>query len=169
MRHLPLPLLLFLSGCAGRPNVSPVTGFDIDRYDGTWYEIARLDHKFERGLSRVTARYAQRKSGGVTVFNRGWSAKKRKWSEAVGKAYFRGRADVGELKVTFFWPFSGRYIVFALDHENYQWALVSGGSKKYLWILARTPRLPEPLLLELVEKARAAGYDTSKLIYVEHE
>lgn len=95
MRFLPLPMLLFLTGCAGRPNVRPVTGFDLDRYDGTWYEIARLDHRFERGLTRVTARYAQRKSGGVTVFNRGWSAKKRRWSEAVGKAYFRGRSTWG--------------------------------------------------------------------------
>ena len=150
------------------PNVRPVTDFDLDRYAGTWYEIARLDHKFERGLSRVTARYEARKSGGVTVVNRGWSEKKRKWSEAVGKAYFRGRADVGDLKVTFFWPFYGSYIVFALDHAAYQWALVSGDSPKYLWLLARTPQIPDDLKQQLLEKAKAAGYDTSKLIFVDH-
>jgi len=149
------------------PNVKPVENFQLNRYLGTWYEIARLDHSFERGLSRVTAQYSPKKGGGIHVVNRGYSERKRKWSQASGRGYFRGRTDVASLKVSFFWPFYGSYLVFALDQDAYQWALVSGGTSKYLWILSRTPRIPDDLKRSLLEKVAAAGYDTSKLIFVE--
>jgi apolipoprotein D and lipocalin family protein len=168
MKCFPLALFLCLTGCAAMPNVKPVDDFQVERYLGTWYEIARLDHSFERGLSRVTAQYSPRKGGGLNVVNRGYSEKQGKWKKANGRAYFRGRTDVGSLKVTFFWPFYGSYLVFALDRDAYQWALVSGGTSKYLWILSRTPRIPDDLKARLLETVKAAGYDTSKLIFVDH-
>jgi apolipoprotein D and lipocalin family protein len=165
-----LPIvLLFLAGCVGKPdNVEPVGNFDLQRYLGTWYEIARLDHRFERGLSNVTASYSLRDDGGVKVVNRGYSDKKGEWKDAEGKAYFVEGSDSGYLKVSFFGPFYGSYIVFELDQKNYQYAVVSGPDKSYLWILARSPKLDGTLKTQLVDKARAKGFDTSKLIYVTH-
>ena len=161
-------LLLVLSGCTAIPeNVQPVKGFQLQRYLGQWYEIARLDHSFERGLSHVTATYSLREDGGVRVINRGYSEKK-KWKEAEGKAYFVQDADVGYLKVSFFGPFYGSYIIVELDSENYQYALVSGPDKSYLWILARAPTLKQEIIDRLVAKAAALGYDTEKLIFVDH-
>lgn len=95
-------------------------------FDAGWYEIARLDHSFERGLEQVTAEYSLREGGGVQVKNRGFSNKKNKWSEAEGKAFFVGKASEGYLKVSFFGPFYGSYVVFELDKDNYQYAFVSG-------------------------------------------
>jgi len=149
-------------------NVSPVDGFRLEKYLGTWYEIARLDHSFERGLSRVTANYSLRDDGGVRVLNRGYSEKEKRWQEAEGKAYFAQRPDQGYLKVSFFGPFYGSYIVFELDHENYQYSLVSGPDKSYLWILARSPELNKDLKDRLVAAAAERGFDTGKLIFVEH-
>lgn len=161
--------ILFLAGCVEIPdNVIPVDGFRLDRYLGKWYEIARLDHSFERGLSRVTADYSLREDGGVRVLNRGYSEKDKEWKEAEGKAYFVQRTDQGHLKVSFFGPFFGSYIVFELDHENYRYALVSGPEKSYLWILARHPKMPPSLKDALIAKAATRGFDTSKLIVVEH-
>jgi apolipoprotein D and lipocalin family protein len=160
---------LFLSGCVGMPEkVAPVAHFDLDKYLGRWYEIARLDHSFERGLTRVTADYSLREDGGVRVLNRGYDEKNNAWKEAEGKAYFVKEADQGYLKVSFFGPFYGAYVVFELDHKNYQYALVSGPDLSYLWILARTPQLEKEVLNRLKKKAAAAGFDTSRLIYVDH-
>jgi len=162
-------LLLVLSGCTSIPeNVEPVKGFQLQRYLGQWYEIARLDHSFERGLSHVTATYSMRTDGGVRVLNRGYSDEKQKWKEAEGKAYFVQNADVGYLKVSFFGPFYGSYIIVELDSANYQYALVSGPDKSYLWILARAPELKQEIIDRLVAKAAALGYDTSKLTFVNH-
>ena len=169
MRNLSIAWILFLTGCVGIPdNVKPVDGFRLDRYLGKWYEIARLDHSFERGLSRVTAEYSLREDGGVRVLNRGYSEKEKEWKEAEGKAYFVQRTDQGYLKVSFFGPFFGSYIVFELDHENYRYALVSGPEKSYFWILARSPEIEKNLIDTLIAKAAARGFDTSKLIFVEH-
>jgi apolipoprotein D and lipocalin family protein len=159
-----------LTGCTAIPeNVQPVDNFKLDKYLGKWYEIARLDHSFERGLSRVTADYSLRPDGGVKVVNRGYSAKDNKWKEAVGKAYFVKGADRGFLKASFFGPFYGSYVIFALDHENYQYALVSGPDKSYLWLLARSPKMNEDIRDDLIAKAKAAGFDTSKLLFVNHD
>ena len=145
-----------------------IEGFELDRYLGTWYEIARLDHSFERGLTNVTANYGMREDGGVRVLNRGFDAEKNAWDEAEGKAYFVEGPDKGYLKVSFFWLFYGSYVVFELDHEQYQYALVSGPDKSYLWILSRTPEMKKDLKDKLIAKATALGFDTGKLIFVEH-
>jgi apolipoprotein D and lipocalin family protein len=168
MKRIILLLVCLLTGCTGIPeNVKPVDNFRLEKYLGKWYEIARLDHSFERGLTRVTADYSMRPDGGVRVINRGYSAKDNKWKEAVGKAYFVKGPDQGFLKVSFFGPFYGSYVVFALDHENYQYALVSGPDKSYLWLLARSPEMNEEMKTDLIAKAKAAGFDTDKLIFVE--
>ena len=170
MSKLSILVLLFLSACTGIPdNVTPVEGFKLERYLGKWYEIARLDHAFERGLTRVTAEYGLRDDGTVRVVNCGWSAGDGRWKEAEGTASFVGAPDVGHLKVSFFGPFYGSYIVFGLDERNYRHALVSGPDKSYLWILARTPTLDKPSLDALVARASAAGFDTGKLIFVGHD
>jgi len=166
MKKLFIPFLLLLTGCVGIPeNVKPVENFKLESYLGKWYEIARLDHSFERGLSQVTADYSLRDDGGLKVINRGYSAKENKWKEAEGKAYFVRGTDQGYLKVSFFGPFYGSYIVFELDHENYQYSLVSGPDKSYFWILARKPQINENVKNVLVAKAAALGFDTSKLIH----
>ena len=170
MKKLSIVLVVFIMGCVGIPeNVKPVENFKLEKYLGKWYEIARLDHSFERGLTQVTADYILRDDGGVRVLNRGYSAKEHSWKEAEGKAYFVQRTDQGYLKVSFFGPFYGSYIVFGLDHENYQYSLVCGPNKSYLWILAREPKMKEDIKDILTAKAAASGFDTSKLIFVDHD
>ena len=149
-------------------NVKPVDNFRVERYLGKWYEIARLDHSFERGLTNVTADYSFQDGGGIKVLNRGYSAKENKWKEAEGKAYFVNRPGQGFLKVSFFGPFYGSYIVFELDQKNYSYALVCGPDRSYLWLLARSPKINEDLKNRLIGKAAALGFDTGKLIYVQH-
>jgi len=165
-RHLPALLAaLLLTACTGMPSgVEPVRGFDLSRYLGTWHEIARLDHSFERGLARVTATYGLRDDGGVSVLNRGFDPLAGSWREAEGRAYFLGPPEVASLKVSFFGPFYGGYHVFALDPE-YRWAMVAGPSHDYLWILARQPTLDSDLLSQLLERARQAGFESGALIY----
>lgn len=162
-------ILALQSGCSGTPDgVEPVGGFELDRYLGTWYEIARLDHRFERGLSEVTATYSMREDGGVHVINRGYRRDEGEWDEAVGKAYSVGDPDTGHLKVSFFGPFYGGYNVIELDKSGYQYALVAGPDRSYLWILSRTPSLASDSLKELVTTAGKLGFATSELIFVEH-
>ena len=167
MRTRWIAWIVLLAGCVGIPDgVAPVENFELARYLGTWYEIARLDHSFERGLSRVTAEYSLREDGGVRVVNRGYSEQDKEWKEAEGKAYFVDRADQGHFKVSFFGPFYGSYIVFELDRDSYQYALVSGPDKSYFWILARRPEMDKELKERLVAKAAARGFDMSGLIFV---
>ncbi|MCX5831615.1 MAG: lipocalin family protein [Deltaproteobacteria bacterium] len=170
MKRILMLLCLFLTGCVGIPeHVKPVNNFNIEKYLGKWFEIARLDHSFEQGLTRVTAEYSLRDDGGVKVINRGYSSKENKWKEATGKAYFvRGTAQ-GYLKVSFFGPFYGSYIVFELDHENYQYSLVCGPDKSYLWLLARTTKIDQDKKNILIARAAALGFDTSKLIFIDHQ
>jgi apolipoprotein D and lipocalin family protein len=169
IKKVSIILGLCMLGCTGIPeNVKPVDKFKLEKYLGKWYEIARLDHSFEKGLSRVTAEYSLREDGGVKVVNRGYAAEKNTWKEAEGKAYFVKDRDQGYLKVSFFGPFYGSYIVFELDHEHYQYALVCGPKKTYLWLLAREPQIEEETKEMLLTRAAAAGFDTSKLIYVSH-
>jgi len=161
--------VMLVSACTGVPEgVSPVTGFDLNRYLGTWYEIARLDHSFERGLQQVTADYSMREDGGVRVINRGYDTKKQAWQQAEGKAYFIGDSDVGRLKVSFFGPFYGAYNIMELDSENYQYAMISGPDRSYLWILARTPDPGQATVDRLVEQAAGLGFDSEQLIFVDH-
>jgi apolipoprotein D and lipocalin family protein len=162
-------VFLFLTGCVGAPNnVQPVKNFELQRYLGTWYEIARLDHSFERDLQQVTATYSLRDDGGVRVVNKGFNPKKNKWKEAIGKAYFVGDSDIGQLKVSFFGPFYGGYNIIELDKVNYQYALICGPNLSYLWILARRPELNKSIVERLVAKANSLGFATDQLIYVKH-
>lgn len=163
-------LLLTVSACTGLPKgVTPVTEFNVKQYLGKWYEIARLDHSFERGMDKVTAEYSLREDGGVKVVNRGFSSDDNKWEEAEGKAYFVEEENEGYLKVSFFGPFYGSYIVFDLDKENYQYAFVSGPNTSYLWLLSRTPTVSEEVVKRFIEKSKSLGFDTDKLIFVNHD
>ncbi len=169
MKKLCLLLAFVLAGCMGMPSgVQPVSSFQAERYLGTWYEIARLDHSFERGMSRVTAQYRKRDDGGLDVINRGYLADEKMWKQVEGKAYFVERPDLAYLKVSFFGPFYGSYVVYELDQKDYRYALVSGPDRSYLWLLARSPTLDAATRDRLVARAAAAGFDTSKLIFVDH-
>jgi apolipoprotein D and lipocalin family protein len=158
--------VMIISGCVSIPDrIRPVDGFEPVKYLGTWYEIARLDHSFERGMVKVSATYSLRKDGGIDVLNRGYSVSREKWEEARGKAYFVEGSDHGFLKVSFFGPFYGSYVIFDLDRQSYHYALVCGPDRSYLWILARTPEINENLKKDLIRKAADAGFDTEKLIF----
>jgi apolipoprotein D and lipocalin family protein len=157
-----------LSGCTGVPKgVTPVQGFQLERYLGTWYEVARLDHRFERGLSDVSATYQRRADGSIDVLNKGYDPAKNAWREARGRAYFIGDSETASLKVSFFGPFYGGYHVMALD-PDYRWAMVAGPDHDYFWVLARTPSLPGDVLDSLLRTARQAGFDLQGLIRVRH-
>jgi len=170
MRVLLILLIVMLSGCTGVPRqVTPVEGFEVERYLGKWYEIARLDHAFERGLIRVTAEYARREDGGSRVVNRGYDPSTDSWRQVEGKAYFVSRPDLGRLKVSFFGPFYGGYNIFDLDHRDYSYSMVCGPDKSYLWVLAREPVLDPAILQRLVQKAESLGFPTERLIYPQQD
>ena len=158
---------LFLSACTGMPaGVAPVKDFELNRYLGKWYEVARLDHSFEKGLEQVSAEYSLNPNGSVKVVNRGYSTTKNKWSEAVGKAKFVQDPATGYLKVSFFGPFYGSYVVFDLDKEGYEYAFVSGPDLSYLWLLSRNKTVSSEVKASFLKQAKAIGFDTSKLIFV---
>lgn len=159
-----------LAACSTAPpaGLQPVTPFAIDRYLGRWYEIARLDHSFERGLSDVNATYQLQDDGSVKVINRGYDTQRKTWKEAIGRARFNGASDVGSLKVSFFGPFYGGYHVIALD-PDYRWSLVAGPDRDYLWILSRDKTLPADVRAQLIDRASALGFATDKLIWVEQQ
>lgn len=148
-------------------NIETVKSLDLNRYLGKWYEIARFDHRFERGLVGATATYSMRDDGKIKVLNQGYkNALNGELSVAEGKAKLTG--DPGKLKVSFFWIFYADYFVLELDDE-YQWALIGSSSEKYLWILSRTPQLDDQTKGLILKKAEKRGYDISKLIWVEQK
>lgn len=158
-----------LSACAETPpSPNVVQNFELTKYLGTWYEIARFDHSFERGLSNVTANYTLRDDGKVKVINRGFKNSSKTWSESVGKAKFAGSKNTGSLKVSFFGPFYGAYNIVKLD-ENYQYALIVSNGTDYLWLLSRTPTIPENIKQQYLDRAKGLGLDTSKLIWVKQD
>jgi len=158
---------LLLSACLGMPQtVTPVSGFEVQRYLGKWYEIARVDHSFERGLVRVTAEYAPRDDGGISVLNRGYSPADGEWKQADGKAYFVDQAGTGYLKVSFFGPFYGSYVIFDLD-PDYRHAFISGPNHSYLWLLSRTPSVAPEVIERFTREARRRGFDTDDLVFVD--
>jgi len=170
LKHVLLAVPAALAGCTALPSgVRPVQNFDLDRYLGRWYEIARLDHSFERGLSDASATYTAREDGGIDVLNRGFNPQTSRWKQARGKAYFVDESTTGHLKISFSGPFYGSYVVVALDQEEYSYALVGGPSRSYLWILARQRTLDKPVLDKLCAEARDLGFATDKLIFVEHD
>jgi apolipoprotein D and lipocalin family protein len=166
-------LPLFFSACMGVPdNVKVIASVDANQYLGTWYEIARLDHSFERDLEKVTANYSLRDDGGIKVINKGFNSQTKVWKEAEGKAYFvdppnPDKTNTGKLKVSFFGPFYGAYNIIALDKPYYNYVMLCGPDKSYFWILSRTPQLPYPIKQELISQAKALGFATDKLIYVD--
>lgn len=161
-------ILLFVSGCQSQNSnmdYSTVKELNIERYLGTWYEIARYDHRFERNLVGVTATYSKRDDGKIKVVNQGYkNSLDGELNQAVGKAKLTD--EPGKLKVSFFWFFYADYFVMELD-ENYQWVLIGSSNEKYLWILSRTPKLEKDVLVHILEKAEQRGYNSSKLIWVE--
>ena len=162
--------LLPLIGCLGYPeSVKPVSHFDLEKYLGKWYEIARLNHSFERGLEKVTAEYSLRDDGGIRVKNRGFSIKTGDWKEAVGKAFYVREPNEGYFKVSFWGPFYSSYVIFELDKESYQYAFVSGYNDSYLWFLSRTPTVSYYLKEKFVIKAKELGFETRDLIWVNQE
>ena len=160
-------LSLWLLACTGVPEgVDPVSGFDQNRYLGTWYEIARLDHSFEHGLSEVSATYDVNPDGSISVLNRGFDQEEGEWREAEGVARFVQSPDIAHLKVSFFGPFYGSYVVFELG-ENYDYAFVSGFNRSYLWFLARTPRVSEALRVQFLQRITELGFDPAELIWLD--
>ena len=159
---------LFTPAEAQMDGVTPIEGFKLNHYLGKWYEIARLDHRFERDMSHVTAEYSMRDDGKVRILNRGYKTNKSDWNEAEGKARFAGATDLGHLEVSFFWIFYGDYIIFELD-PDYRHAWISGPSTDYLWFLSRTPTVSDALKAQFIERAGALGFDTSELIFVDQE
>jgi len=159
-----------LAACLGMPErAEPVKDFSLPSYLGTWYEIARLDHSFERGLSNVKAQYGMREDGGVSVVNSGYDSKKKEWKRSEGKAYFIGDEDVGRLKVSFFGPFYGSYNIIALDQPGYLYSMIVGPDTGYFWILSRTPEMDPEVLQILLAQAKSLGVAVDKLIYPDHD
>lgn len=159
----------FITACTSVPDgIQPVDNFDKQQYLGRWYEIARLDHSFERGLSHVTADYSVRDDGGIKVVNKGYNKAENEWTEAIGKAYFVGGESRGHLKVSFFGPFYASYVIAELD-SNYQYALITGPDTDFLWILSRTPQLPQKIIDKLVNEAESAGFAVNDLIFVNQQ
>lgn len=166
MRILVLTIFLTLTACTGIPEgITPISGFELNRYLGTWYEIARLDHRFERGLTDIHAEYSLRDDGGVRVINSGYDAEKGERHSAEGKAYFTDSSAIGSLEVSFFGPFYGAYNIIALDKTDYRYVMITGNSRDYLWILSRTPTLDRTTLDALVEQAKTLGFATQDLIF----
>ncbi|WP_410881438.1 lipocalin family protein [Myroides sp. DW712] len=170
-----LSFFLFVSffciSCTGKAipeKAQAVENFEVNRYLGTWYEIARFDFYFEKDLVYTTAYYSLDKNGNLQVLNRGFNVKDNEWKQAKGIAKFRGAKNVGALKVSFFGPFYSGYNVIALD-ENYQYALVAGKNLDYLWILSREKSIPEEIKQNYLSLAQKVGYDVSRLIWVQQE
>ncbi len=161
-----LILLLLFTACDSGKRIEladkGIESFKVELYLGQWYEVARIDNRFERGLSRVTANYYRDSRGRIRVVNRGWNAEKNKWKEARG--WIKTTEVPGRLRVSFFRPFYSDYRVLQVN-EGYGYALVGGSRSSYLWILSREKEIPEVLKNEYIEKARERGYEVDKLIF----
>jgi len=170
MKRLIALFIVFLANCTGIPDgLKAVEDFNINRYTGTWYEIARLDNRFEKGLEKIAATYQLREDGGVDVINKGWNEQTGEWNQVEGKAYFIDKPTIGRLKVSFFGPFYGGYNIIDLDKKDYSYALVTGPDKSYLWILSKTKHLSEETQTTLINKAKALGFTTDDLIFVKQD
>ncbi len=164
-------MLIFAASCMAVPKTTaiPAVGnFNVEKYLGTWYEIARLPHTFEKNLQYVTATYTLLENGKIQVLNRGYNTKKEIWKDAEGKAWIPDSAKPSELKVSFFWPFSAAYRIIYLE-EDYSLAIVTSSKFNYFWILSRTPEISEEYYTRLIAKAKNWGFDTGKIIKVKHK
>lgn len=158
-----------LHAAAPRTSGIPVVkDFVLENYLGTWYEIARLPHRFEKNLQNVTATYTLRDDGKIKVLNKGYNTKKKKWTEAKGKAWIPDESVPAELKVSFFWPFSAAYRIIYLE-EDYSLAVVTSSKFNYFWLLSRTPQISEKYYESLIQKAALWGFDTTRIIKVKQD
>ena len=144
-------------------SIPAVKDFQLDRYLGTWYEIARLPNSFEKNLDHVTANYTLLENGEINVLNKGFNTEKKIWKDATGRAWISDPQNPAHLRVSFFWKFSSDYKIIALDSMNYSYALVTSTSKKYLWILSRTPEMSPAAYSSLVKIADDYGFEVEKL------
>lgn len=161
--------LLFMFSCKSIPDgAKAIDNFEVNKYLGTWYEIARLDFRFEEGLNNTTATYSLKDNGTIKVVNRGFDFEKEKWKEAIGKAKFRGAKDIAELKVSFFGPFYAGYNVIAMKGD-YEHVLVAGRNTEYLWILSRNKTIPQSVKSEFLEIATNIGFNVEELVWPEHD
>jgi len=170
-RILPIIIVLFVFSCTNSQSQmtdkSTVKVLDLNRYLGTWYEIARFPHSFEKNLVGVTATYSLKKDGMMEVLNQGFKNKlDGAPSKAYGKAKIPDKSDPGKLKVSFFWIFYADYFVLELDQEHYQYAMIGSSSDNYFWILGRTPVMDSDVYKMLLDKARKRGYNLEKLYKV---
>lgn len=160
--------IILLIGCSPTTqNLKVVEHFDLNKYAGKWYEIARLDNRFEKDLIGVTAFYRTGENGEIEVINRGFNPLTNTRQMAKGKVRFKDQPTLGHLEVSFFWNFYSSYKILELD-KNYEYALVTSDTFDYLWILARDSTLEEPIYQQLVDKAKQLGFDTSALIKISH-
>ncbi len=158
----------FFSGCRNKvPEARPVQNFDVERYSGKWYEIARMDFAYEKDMSNVTAEYYLNDDGSIKVINSGFDTNKQKWKQTDGKARFVDSVNTGALRVSFFGPFYTDYTVIAID-SDYRYALVAGQNTDLMWILSRTESIPEEVKESFLGVAGKAGYDVGKLIWTSH-
>ncbi|MBP9134689.1 MAG: lipocalin family protein [Saprospiraceae bacterium] len=161
--------LMLLNSCKTIPeNATAVKPFDKEKYLGKWYEIARLDFKFERNLNNTTAEYSLKDNGKIKVDNKGYNYKKKEWKQSIGKAKFADDDNEAKLRVSFFGPFYSGYNVVALD-KDYKYALIAGESLDYMWILSRETTIPDEIKKEYLKKAKEIGYKTEDLVWVEHD
>ena len=159
-----------MTSCTGIPErLVAIDGFEINRYLGTWYEVARLDHRFERGLENISAKYSLRADGGVDVLNKGWDTQANEWHQALGKAYFVEQTTKGMLEVSFFGPFYGAYNIIELDKKDYSYAMITGPDRSYFWILSRSKQLPAATMQFLLQQAKTLGFETDQLIFVKQD
>lgn len=149
--------------------VTAVTPFDLKRFEGTWYEIARLDHGFEKNMSHVSFTYTLQDNGGFKVENKSLDDKNGRWLVSEGKGALIGDSNIGRLKVSYFGPFYGSFNLIALDDKNYSWAMATGPSTRYLWILSRKKTLEDPIIQDLIRKAIGMGYKLDKMIHVDQK
>lgn len=177
MRKIILLACFFLVACSKpmpeQAQNQVIDTFNPQQYTGTWYEIARLENSFEKGLEQVTANYSITEDGTIKVINKGFNPETGKWQEAVGKAKFVDPPNpdgsrTGRLKVSFFGPLYGDYNILELDQSFYNYALVSSG-EDYLWILSRTPQLTYPIKQHLISLAKGMGFNTGALLFIKQE
>ena len=164
-------MLIVAASCMAVPKttaIPAVENFNIEKYLGTWYEIARLPHTFEKNLQYVTATYTLLENGKIQVLNRGYNTKKELWKDAEGKAWIPDPAKPSELKVSFFWPFSAAYRIIYLE-KDYSLAIVTSNKFNYFWILSRSPDISEEYYTSLIAKAKNWGFDIGKIIKVKHK
>lgn len=160
-------LIPIIFACSNKYTTPTVQNFDVESYLGKWYEIARLDSRFEKNLSHTTAEYSMGKDNSIRVLNQGYNVVKKKWVTAKGKAKFEGKTDEAALRVSFFGPFYAPYSVIQLD-SSYKYALVSSGAD-YLWILSREITIPEEIKQKYLTFAKSNGFKTDELIWVSHD